>query len=102
MAKHEQLAVKRQCELLGVGRSSFYYEPREPSKEELELEEHIKKRIGYWHTKHCWMGARKLAGKPVADGGIEGVGRQLVKRHMQEMGIFAVYPKPRTSIPTKG
>ncbi|MCL1914068.1 MAG: hypothetical protein FWG10_09385 [Eubacteriaceae bacterium] len=70
-AKHEELAVKRQCELPGVGRISFYYEPREHTEEERGLEGRIKKRIDYWHTRHCWMGARKLADKPRC-GGIEG------------------------------
>ncbi|MCL1914515.1 MAG: IS3 family transposase [Eubacteriaceae bacterium] len=102
MSRNEELPIKRQCELLGVSRSSFYYEPREPSSEERELEELIKRRIDYWHTKYCWMGARKLVDKLRADDGILGIGRQLARRYMREMGIYAVYPKPRTSILDKG
>lgn len=47
------------------------------------------------------MGSRKLLKKLVQDDGITGIGRQLVRRYMQEMGIFAVYPKPDTSAPNK-
>jgi putative transposase len=47
------------------------------------------------------MGSRKLLKKLVQDDKITGVGRQLVRRYMQEMGIFAVYPKPDTSAPNK-
>ena len=101
VTKDDPLTVKRQCELLCINRSSFYYEPKEPTAEEKEREEHIKKRLDYWHTKHCWMGSRKLVDKLRVDDGVEGVGRQLVRRYMQEMGIFAVYPKPNLSMPGK-
>ena len=93
--------MKRQCELLEVNRSSVYYEPKTPTEEAVLREEHIKSRLDFWHTKHCWMGSRKLLKKLIQDDGITGVGRQLVRRYMQEMGIFAVYPKPDTSKPNK-
>ena len=101
MSKDEELSVKCQCELLGVNRSSFYYEPKEPTPEEKALEEYIKKRLDFWHLKYCWMGSRKLADKLKTDDGICGVGRDLVRRYMQEMGIFAVHPKPNLSKPDK-
>jgi putative transposase len=101
VTKSEELTVKRQCELLDVNRSSVYYEPKKPTPEEILREEHIKSRLDYWHTKHCWMGSRKLVKKLTQDDGITEIGRQLIRRYMQEMGIFAVYPKPDTSKPNK-
>ena len=101
MGRSEHLTVKRQCELLGVNRSSFYYEPKEPTESEKAQEEQIKKRIDHWHAKYCWMGSRKLARKLREDDGISGIGRQLVRRYMREMGIFAVHPKPNLSKPRK-
>jgi putative transposase len=98
----EQLTVRRQCELLEVNRTSYYYEPRTPSEEALELEERIKGRLDYWHTKYCWMGSRSLLKKLKQDDGITGIGRQLIRRYMLEMGIFCVYPKPKLSEPGKG
>ena len=101
VSKDEELTVKRQCELLEVNRSSVYYEQKKPDEAAIEREENIKKRLDYWHTKHCWMGSRKLAVKLRSDDGIEGVGRHLVRRYMREMGIFAVHPKPNLSKPGK-
>jgi len=96
------LTVKRQCELLGVNRSSFYYEPVQPSEEAVLREEFIKKRLDAWHTRFAWMGSRKLLDKLRQDDGIEGLGRKLVRRYMEEMGIFAVLPKLNLSRPGKG
>ena len=93
--------MKRQCELLGINRSSFYYEPSKPSVEEVLREEQIKRRIDYWHTKHSWMGSRSILKKLRQDDGITDIGRHLVRRYMQEMGIYCVYPKPKLSIPNK-
>jgi putative transposase len=45
--------------------------------------------------------ARKLVEKLRQDDEIEGVGRQLARGYMQEMGIFAVYPKPDSSKASK-
>jgi putative transposase len=101
VSRSEELAVKRQCELLEVNRSSVYYEPKQPDAATLEREEHIKRRLDYWHTKYCWMGSRKLRNKLIQDDGIKGVGRHLVRTYMQDMGIMAVHPKPNLSRPGK-
>ena len=102
VTKDERLTVKRQCELLGINRTSHYYEPKKPDKEAVLREEYIKSRLDYWHTLYCWMGSRTLLKKLRQDDGIEGIGRQLIRRYMQEMGIFCVYPKPNLSKPGKG
>ena len=34
---HDELSVRRQCELLGLSRSSYYYEPAQESREDLRL-----------------------------------------------------------------
>ena len=97
--KDKELPIKKQCELLGIKRSGYYYVAAEMSAEEREREEYIKSRIDYWHTKHCWMGTRKIADKLKKDDKIEDIGRKSVRRHMAEMGIYAVYPKPNLSRP---
>jgi putative transposase len=101
VTKNESITVKRQCELLSVNRTSFYYEPAKPTEEAILREEYIKSRLDWWHTEFCWMGSRKLLCKLRQDDSIEGIGRQLVRRYMREMGIFAVCPKPDTSKPNK-
>lgn len=97
VSKDEQLTVKRQCELLAVNRSSVYYRPKEPTKEEQQRAEYIRSRLDYWHTEFCWMGSRNLLNKLRQDDKIGGIGRALIRHYMREMGIFAVYPKPDTS-----
>lgn len=80
-----------------VNRTSIYYKPVELTEEAILREEYIKGRLDYWHTRFCWMGSRNLLKKLRQDDNVEGIGRQLVRRYMQEMGIFTVYPKPNTS-----
>ena len=89
----------RRCELLGIARSSVYYQPKTPTAEEIEREEQIKKRIDYWHTRLPCAGVRKLRKKLREEGLM--VGRKLIKRYMDEMGIYVVYPKPNLSKPGK-
>ena len=92
----EKLTITRQCELLGINRTSFYYEMKRPTPEEKEREELIKSRIDYWHTKFCYMGVRRLRAKLAKEDGIN-IGRKLMKRYMEGMNIYAVYPKPNLS-----
>lgn len=101
VSKDEALTITRQCELLGVNRTSVYYETKKPDEEAIKREEHIKGRLDYWHTKYCWMGSRTLLKKLKQDDGITGIGRHLIRRYMMEMGIFCVYPKPDLSKPCK-
>lgn len=62
----------------------------------LERAEEIKKRIDYWHTKMPCAGVRKLRQLLHKQDGLI-VGRKLIKRYMDEMGIYAIYPKPNLS-----
>lgn len=94
------MPVSRRCELLGVGRSWYYYEATGPNPAKLDEEEAIKKRLDYWHTKSPCSGVRKLKKLLERDGYV--VNRKRIRRYMGEMGIYAVYPKPRLTIPDKG
>lgn len=51
-----ELPLTIQSELLGVSRSSLYYQPREPSAEEIA----IKHRIDELYTQHPFYGSRKI------------------------------------------
>ena len=90
-----KLSVRRQCELLGVTRSTVYYEPTPEDVEARQRKEAVMARIDYWHTTMPYLGTRKLAAQLRAEG--FAVGRKLVRAYMQEMGIHAVYPKPNLS-----
>ena len=90
-----ELSVRRQCELLGVTRSTLYYEPMPEDEETRQRRETIMARIDYWHTTMPFLGARKIAAQLRGEGCA--VGRKLVRSYMLEMGIHAVYPKPNLS-----
>jgi putative transposase len=82
--------------MLGINRTSVYYEPKQRTAEEKELEELIKSRIDYWHIKFCYMGVRRIKAKLEKEDGIK-AGRKLIRRYMGEMNIYTVYPKPNLS-----
>ncbi len=87
------MSVTKQCEFLEINRTSVYYTAAQPDQ---DRENTIKNRLDYWHTKMPYMGVRKLRKKLQKEDGLL-VGRKLIKRYMDEMGIYAVYPKPNLS-----
>lgn len=86
-------SMRRQCELLGVNRSSLYYEPVEPDAEELAL----MRRMDELHLKYPFYGSRKVARTLKAEGVV--VNRKRVQRLMRLMGLESTAPKPNTSKP---
>ena len=91
----ERLSLWRKCDMLHINRSSLYYEPKEPDEAYQALQEELMKRIDYWHTKHPYLGSRKIAVKLQQEG--YHVCRKTVRRIMGRMGIHAVYPKANLS-----
>ncbi len=86
----------RQCELLGLSRSSVYYQPKPMSAADLSL----MRRIDELHLAHPFLGSRRIA-QMLKRQSIK-VGRVHVATLMRVMGIEAIYRKKRTSIPGKG
>ena len=93
------MTVKRQCELLGIPRSSCYYRPRGPRVHERD-EEAAMARIDELHVEFPCYGARKLS-HVLRGEGFGWCSRRVVSRLMSQMGVRAVYPGPRTSKPGK-
>ena len=91
IAPEAGLSVSRQCTLLGIARSSFYYRPRPESAEELELLE----RLDRIFTDHPVYGSRRLRVALLRQG--ISVGRRRVRRLMRKLGLWAVRPKRNTS-----
>ena len=81
---------------MGINRTGVYYKPKTPAADQAEREELIKSRLDWWHTRQCYLGVRGLRKKLAKEDQLT-VGRKLVKRYMDEMGIYAVYPKPNLS-----
>lgn len=90
------LSVRRQCELLGLARSSFYYTPATTSAENLRL----MGLIDELYTQWPFLGGRRMT-HFLRDRG-EVVNHKRVQRLMRLMGLAAVGPKPATSQPHPG
>ncbi len=93
--KDSDLSIRRQCELLGINRSGLYYQAVPTNETRLAAEEELMRRIDDWHMKFPYFGSRKIVVKLREEG--YNVGRKTVRRLMQEMGIYAIYPKMNLS-----
>jgi putative transposase len=89
---HPGLSVRRQCELLGLSRSTLYYEAAPESAENLAL----MRLIDEEYTRHPFYGTRRMAAWLGKDMGHE-VNRKRVQRLMRLMGLEAIYPKRNLS-----
>ena len=85
-------SLSRQCELLGIPRSSLYYPPLTVSADD----EQMMRSIDELYTAHPFYGSRKIARQLSRDRN-EAVNRKRMQRLMRLMGIEAVYPKPNLS-----
>lgn len=91
--EHPQLSIVRQCELLGLARSSYYYEPVPISEEDLLL----MRLLDEQYTRTPFYGKRKMVVFLAEQG--YAVDRKRVRRLMELMGLETIYPKPRLSLP---
>jgi len=82
--------------MLGIARSTLYYEPRE-NKEKVR----IMHAIDELFTEYPFYGSRRIKFALEDDYEIY-VCRETVQRYMRRMGLQAVYPKKQTSIPREG
>jgi putative transposase len=92
---HPSISVREQCQLLGLNRSNLYYQPLPESPENLE----IMRMIDEEYTRHPYKGQRQMTAY-LQRQGFE-VNRKRVRRLMKNMGLEAIAPKPRTTIPSK-
>jgi putative transposase len=88
--------VSQQCELLGLGRSSYYYQPATETAANLSLMALIDRE----YTAHPFRGSRGMTTWLQREG--HAVNRKRVQRLMRLMGLEAVYPKPRLSVSGAG
>jgi putative transposase len=82
--------------LLGLCRSSLYYEPAAETAENLRLMGLIDQE----YTAHPFLGSRRLTKWLVEQG--EEVNRKRVQRLMRVMGLEAIYPRPKLSTAGRG
>jgi len=85
------LSVSRQCDLLGLARSTLYYAPLADDPEDLALMRLLDKQ----YTRRPFYGVRRMTWWLRGEG--QSVGPKRVRRLLRTMGLEAVYPKPRLS-----
>jgi len=90
---HPGLSITRQCGLLGLRRSTYYYRPKGESAFNLAL----MRLIDEIFLEAPFFGSRQMTRHLVNCG--HAVGRRQVRRLMQKMGLQAVFCKPKTSQP---
>jgi len=89
------MPVTKQCRVLDVSRSSVYYRAVPIPEADLAL----MRRIDEIHLKIPFFGSRKIRDQLQREG--YEVNRKKVQRLMRLMGISALYPKRRTSLPDR-
>lgn len=83
--------------MLGLSRSSYYYQARPEREENLRL----MRRLDQLYLEHPYYGSRRMAVVVSTEWGQE-VSRKRVQRCMGLMGLEALYPKPNLSRPAPG
>lgn len=92
---HEALSVRRQCELFGLNRSSLYYERIGLSEEDqVALDE-----MDRIYLDFPYYGSRRMSRELKRRG--YAVGRDKARSLMRILGVEAIYPRKRLSIPDK-
>lgn len=90
---HPEISIKRQCELLGLSRSSYYYTGKGINERDVT----IMNLIDEQYTRCPFYGSRRMRSWLHEQG--YPVGRDHVRRLMRVMGLRAIYPRKRLSIP---
>lgn len=90
---YPELSIQSQCQLLGISRSSYYYQPQDISDEELRL----LRLLDEQYLKTPFYGSRKMTIYLRSLG--YAVNRKRVIRLMHQLGLQTIYAKKRTTIP---
>ena len=81
----------RQCDLLGINRSTYYYKSRRDESYNLAL----MRLIDEEYTKYPFYGVEKMTAVLKRQG--HTVNPKRIRRLMRLMGLEAIYPKPNLS-----
>lgn len=90
---HPTLSIRRQCDLIGFNRLTFYWQPTD----EAPLNRALMQLIDQEYTRAPFYGYRKMTIRLNREHGYE-VNRKRVARLMVKMGLQAIYPQPRTTV----
>src|SRR5215213_4502481 len=90
---NKHLSLTRQCQLLGLCRSSLYYQPAPDNTEDLVLMARIDRQF----LETPYYGSRKMTAWLRREGHV--VNRKRVRRVIRQMGLQVIWQKPNTSKP---
>lgn len=93
---HLEISVRRQCELIGLNRSTAYHQPAGESEYNL----HLMRLIDQQYLETPFYGWPRMTAYLRRKG--HKVNHKRVQRLMQLMGLEAIYPRPNTSKPAPG
>lgn len=93
---HPTLSIRRQCELIGLNRATFYRQAAGETQLNLKLMQLVDRE----YTRAPFYGYRKMMVRLNTQHGYQ-VNHKRVARLMRKMGLQAVCPRPRTSIPDR-
>jgi putative transposase len=89
-----KISLRRQCSLVGLSRATYYWQPAGESEQNLKL----MRMIDQEYTRTPFYGSRKITVR-LNQQLLEKVNRKRVVRLMRKMGLQAIYPHKKTSIP---
>jgi putative transposase len=90
-SENQIISLSRQCELLGLNRSSYYYN----SERDDSYNEYLMRLIDEQYTRRPTFGVEKMTAWLHRQG--HRVNKKRIRRLMRLMGLYAIYPKPRIS-----
>jgi putative transposase len=93
--EHPRITLSRQCELLGLPRASYYYEAQPETAENVKL----MRLLDEQYLKTPFYGVARMTHWLRTQGQV--INEKRVRRLLRTMGLEAIYPKPRTSIPSE-
>ena len=93
---HPEMSVREQCRLLGLHRSSAYYDPVPENAENL----HLMRLMDEEHLRRPHRGSRQMVDF-LRDEGLD-VNRKRIQRLMRKMGIEGISPRRRTTLRAAG
>jgi putative transposase len=94
--EHHQISITRQCDLLGLSRSGYYYQSHQDDTYNLALMRFIDEE----YTRHPFYGIERMTAVLRRHG--HQVNPKRVRRLTRLMGLEALYPKPNLSKPIIG
>lgn len=100
-SNHPHLSISRQCQLLGLCRSSFYYPGQSKQNGPIGLpgqfDYYLMRQIDQAYLKWPFYGSRRMTAYLKSEG--HTVNRKRIQRLMRHMGIEAIYPCQKLSKP---